>query len=292
MTAGTTARRLSAEPARRSGALVAYLTEQRDALRTCSHGAGRGDADAVHDMRVATRRLRSALRTFRPVLRQWQPLRDELKWLADTLGQVRDGDVMSARLVAELDAQPPELVVGPVRNRLRLTGDLAKARQALVVALDSPRYRALLASLDDLVATGPSRRLGAGRLRRAARKDLRRADKRLSLAKRDDQLHDARKAYKRARYAVEVLRPVDGKPANRLRKRLGDLQDVLGDHQDAVVTAALLRRQAMRAFTGGENTFTYGLLTGRQQQAAADSRARIDAARKRAGAKRVRGWLG
>jgi CHAD domain-containing protein len=246
----------------------------------------------VHDMRVATRRLRSALRTFRPVLRRWQPLRDELKWLADALGGVRDNDVMAARLGAELDAQPPEMVVGPVRSRLRLTGDLTKARQALIAALDSPRYRALLATLDDLVAAGPSRRLGKGRLRRAARKDLRRADGQLARARRsrqDDQLHDARKLYKRARYAVEVLRTVDGKPAQLLRKRLGELQDVLGDHQDAVVTTTLLRRQALRAFAAGENTFTYGLLTGRQQLAADLSVARVASVSKRA-AKAAR-WL-
>src|SRR5688572_32783116 len=102
MSFGSTARRLSTEPARRSSsrraaagdrALVGYLQEQRDALSATEHDARRGDADAVHDMRVATRRLRSALRTFRPVLRRWQPLRDELKWLADALGGARDNDV-------------------------------------------------------------------------------------------------------------------------------------------------------------------------------------------------------
>lgn len=291
----STARRLRTEPARSASpgaaALVAFLDRQRDALRANEHGARSGDADAVHDMRVATRRLRSALRTFRPVLSRWQPVRDELKWLATSLGEVRDGDVMSARLGAELDAQPPELVVGPVRDRLRLTGDLAKARQALAIALDSPRYQRLLVSLDDLVAAGPSERFGVRRLRRAARKDLRRADKRLSAATRDGQLHEARKAYKRARYAVEVLRPVDGRPADLLHKRLGALQDVLGAHHDAAVTAALLRRQAMRAYASGENTFTYGLLTARQQQSAAETRHLLPRAQKRAAAKPLRTWL-
>jgi hypothetical protein len=74
-----------------------------------------------------------------------------------------------------------------------------------------------------------------------------------------------------------------------LRKRLGELQDVLGDHQDAVVTATLLRRHAMRAFAAGENTFTYGLLTGRQQLAADLSVARIPSVSKRAA--KAAGWL-
>lgn len=287
MTASTTARRLSTEPARRPSLLSGYLREQRDAVRATEAGARSGDADAVHDMRVATRRLRSALRTFRPVLQRWQPVRDELKWLANELGGVRDRDVMAARLGAELDTQPPELVVGPVRNRLRLTGDHARALTQLRAALDSSRYRTLLGTLDELVAAGPY--LSRNRLRKAARKDLRRADKRLSRARRDDELHDARKAFKRARYAVEVLRPAYGKPAQRLRKNLGDLQDVLGDHQDATVTIALLRREAMRAYAAGENTFTYGLLTARQQRAAERSRARVTRVRKRAG--KGRGWL-
>jgi CHAD domain-containing protein len=280
-------------PARPAGPLGAFLKKQRDAVRAAEHGVRHGDPDAVHDMRVATRRLRSALRTFRPALRRWQPLRDELKWLAAALGEVRDRDVMAARLGAELDDQPPELVIGRVRNRLRLTPGLARARHALVGTLDSPRYGKLLAALDDLVATGPSRTLGKRGLRKAARRDLRRADKRLDRARRsnrDGELHDARKAYKRARYAVEVLRPVDGRPAQRLRRRLGDLQDALGAHQDAVVTADLLRRQAMRAYADGENTFTYGLLAARQQQAAAHSRTRVDRVRK--AARKPRRWLG
>jgi CHAD domain-containing protein len=287
MSVGSTARRLSTEPARHPSLLAGYLQKQRDAVRTTEAGTRTGDVDAVHDMRVATRRLRSALRTFRPVLRRWQPVRDELKWLATALGGVRDRDVMAARLGAELDTQPPELVVGPVRNRLRLTGDHARALTRLQAALDSPRYRALLGTLDEIVAAAPS--MGRKRLRKAARKDLRRADKRLSRARRDDELHDARKAYKRARYAVDVLRPAYGKPAQRLRKNLGDLQDVLGDHHDATVTTALLRREAMRAYASGENTFTYGLLSARQQVAAERSRARVARVRKRAG--KGRGWL-
>jgi CHAD domain-containing protein len=296
MTAVTTARRPATGPARQGvgeRALVAYLTEQRDAVRATEAGARYGDADAVHDMRVATRRLRSTLRSFRADLRPWQPLRDELKWLATVLGDVRDGDVMGERLAAAVAAQPPELVVGPVAARLaqRAARETARARERLIAALDSPRYAALLRSLDELVASGPTRRVGKGRLRRAARKALRRADDRLVRASTDAQRHEARKAYKRARYAVEVLRPVAGKPATRLRKRLTALQDVLGANQDALITAARLREHGMRAFADGENAFTYGLLLGRQQCAAELSRKQIPRASRRAGTAKVRGWL-
>jgi CHAD domain-containing protein len=294
---------MTLEPARRGAggrALIAYLTAQRDAMRGTQAGVRTGDADAVHDMRVATRRLRSTLRTFRAVLQPWQPLRDELKWLATALGDVRDGDVMGQRLADAVAAQPPELVVGPVAARLaqQAAGETARARERLVAALDSPRYAALLASLDELAGAGPTRRVGKGRLRRAARKALRRADRRLGAADRaavagagNERLHEGRKAYKRARYAVEALVPVAGRPASRLRRRLKDLQDVLGAHQDAVITAGRLREQGMRAFAAGENAFTYGLLHGRQQVAAEWSRERVPRAHRRAASSKARGWL-
>jgi CHAD domain-containing protein len=275
-------------------ALVAYLAAGRDAVRATESGVRAGDADAVHDMRVATRRLRSTLRSHRAVLRPWQPLRDELKWLATALGDVRDGDVMARRLTDVVAAQPPELVVGPVAARIqqRLAGDTARARERLVEALDSPRYGALLDALDDLVDAGPTRRVRKSRLRRAARKALRRADRMLGRGTgSDERLHEARKAYKRARYAVEVLDPVVGKPASRLRRRLKDLQDELGAHQDAVVTAVLLREQGMRAYAAGENAFTYGLLLGRQQREAEIHRGRLPRVIRRAGTPRARGWL-
>src|SRR6266545_895721 len=80
--------------------LAEYLGAQRDALRENEAGVRAGDAEAVHDMRVATRRLRSTLRTFRPLLpaERTEPLRGELRWLGERLGAVRDGDVMAARL--------------------------------------------------------------------------------------------------------------------------------------------------------------------------------------------------
>src|SRR2546423_3425413 len=100
-------------------AITAYLSQQRDAIRSNDPGVRAGDPDAVHDMRVATRRSRSTLRTFRPLFDPTvQRLRDELRWLGQALGQVRDGDVMAARLAAALAAQPPELVVGPGADRI------------------------------------------------------------------------------------------------------------------------------------------------------------------------------
>jgi CHAD domain-containing protein len=109
---------------------------------------------------------------------------------------------------------------------------------------------------------------------------------------RDTRLHDARRAYKRARYAAEALAGLGGRPARRLAKRLGALQDVLGTHHDAVVTADLLRGMGMRAHLAGENAFTYGVLQARQAGVASNDADTVAVAAKRAHRRRLRAWLG
>jgi CHAD domain-containing protein len=259
------------------GALTAYLRAQRRTMSTNEPLVRAADPDGVHDMRVAVRRTRALLRTFRPLLDadRTEPLRAELGWLAGVLGAVRDREVQYERLTTRLDALDPADVVGPVRARLaaHFTTAISDAREALVDALDSDRYRALTHELETLVLPDPP----APRLRRRARKALRRADAALAYAQSlprartgvglpgaatfDTALHEARKAYKRARYAVEVVAGGSGR-GRRLGRRLSDLQDVLGDHQDGVIAVALLRDLGMRAHAAGENAFTYGVLHG------------------------------
>jgi CHAD domain-containing protein len=278
--------------------LIRYARRQRDAIVDNEAGARAGDADAVHDMRVATRRLRSHLRTFRKLFdrSRTEPLRDELQWLGGVLGAVRDGDVMAERLGEAVAAEPAELVVGPVAEQIRhrLSMRTSKARKDLIAALDSPRYALLLDALDELATAAPSKPPRAGRLRRLAHRAIRRADRRLDAAvdtegdDRNVRLHDARKAYKRARYAAEA---VGGKPGRRLAKRFSVLQDVLGAHQDAIVTGELLRDYGMRAHTDGENAFTYGLLHARQHEAGENVLRGLAKARRQAGKRKVRRWL-
>jgi CHAD domain-containing protein len=301
--------------------LNGYLRAQRDAIVDNEPGVRRGDSGSVHAMRVATRRLRSTLHTFRPLFDagRTEPLRDELQWLGRVLGAVRDGDVMAGRLAAAVAVERPELVVGPVAARIhgRLATSTAEARTRLIEELDGPRFAALLDALDELVETAPPATVTKKRLRRLTHKALRRADRCLDAAWRagsangdrgnpaagdgrdvhtagDDRevhLHDARKAYKRARYAAETIAPLAGKPARRLSKRLTVLQDLLGAHQDAIATGELLREYGMRAHLDGENAFTYGLLHARQHEAGERGLERLVDARRRAGRQKVRRWL-
>jgi CHAD domain-containing protein len=83
-------------------------------------------------------------------------------------------------------------------------------------------------------------------------------------AGRDEGLHRARKAAKRARYLAELARPELGKQANKVRKEMKDTQNRLGAHQDSVVAAEFLRRMGAAAGAAGENGFTYGLLYARE----------------------------
>ncbi|GAB7040470.1 MULTISPECIES: CHAD domain-containing protein [Catenuloplanes] len=283
--------------------VLQYLRAQRDTIRWTEAGARRGDAEAVHDMRVAIRRLRSTLRTFRGLWdaerSEW--LRAELKWLADQLGPVRDGQVMSERLAAAVEAEPDRLVRGPVADRLRegLGDRIAEGRSGLRGALDGERYRVLLGRLNALVVTTDGG--SSAWLRKRTRKAVHRADRMLADAVRDREtapgpeadahLHDARKAYKRARYAVEVTRPAAGRPARRLAKRLTALQDVLGTHQDSVITGSVLLEAADAAAARGEETFTYGLLHARQADAGERALHALPAARRKAGKSSARAWL-
>jgi CHAD domain-containing protein len=81
------------------------------------------------------------------------------------------------------------------------------------------------------------------------------------------------------------------RPADRLVERLKQLQDVLGDHQDATVTQHLLRQFGLLAYADGENAFSYGLLHARQREAGELILAELPAARRRAGRRKVRRWL-
>jgi CHAD domain-containing protein len=294
-----------------------YLRAQRDAIVAWDPRVRRDEPDSVHKMRVATRRLRSTLRTFRPLYDRSTAdhLRAELRWLAEVLGAVRDAEVMAARLDGALAAEPPELVLGPVAARLgdRLRVRTLTKRRALIGVLDGKRYAALLDDLDELLATPATergRRPAGPELRGRVAKVVRKVDRLLDAAERAEQshgpetapplpgvlgrdqaLHEARKAAKQARYAAEAAAPAAGAPANKLATAMEDLQELLGDHHDSVVTRELLREAGLAAHAAGENAFTYGLLHARQAATAERIEAQVGAARKATTAKKIRRWL-
>ena len=217
------------------------------------------DPEGVHQARVATRRLRSDLRTFRPLVdRAWSTsLRDELGWIAEILGAVRDGDVLLVRLRARATELPGELgdAALPVLATLKESRDASY--RALLDALRSERYVQLLDRLVE-AAHAPVLRDEAGApavdavpalVRRPWHKLEKRAS-RLPDEPTGAQLHEIRIRTKRVRYAAEAAAPVAGKPAGALARAAARLQDVLGDLNDAGVAAGWLDEWAAHAGPG------------------------------------------
>ncbi|BBY29027.1 CYTH and CHAD domain-containing protein [Mycolicibacterium sediminis] len=262
-------------------ALADYVTTQLDQVMLGDVNLRRG-LDPIHDTRVAIRRLRSVIRVFGDVLDPAAAgLEPELKWFAALLGEVRDPQVQQERFIEALDDVPDELVLGPVRSRIRsdLAGLELPARRAVDDAMTSDRYRSMLAALRHWRDRSPVPVEPSARAFRAlARKASRKADRRLATALDGDDpalLHRARKAAKRARYAAEAVTPIDSSAA-RTMKRHKVVQSVLGDHQDTVVARELLRRMGAAAgIAPRENGFTFGLLYAREERLAAECRVRV-----------------
>ncbi|WP_245831444.1 CHAD domain-containing protein [Mycobacterium terramassiliense] len=257
-------------------ALTDYLNAQIGQIQIGdSELRGAENRDTIHDTRVATRRFRSTLRVFAKILDAGiGDLDRELKWYAGLLGDVRDCQVQGRRFDEALDAMPEELILGPVRSRIRndLQAIELPARARLSEAMDSDRYHRLQAALRRWRDEPPvDQRLSAKALRKRARRAQRKADRRLAAAldSGDDvMLHRARKAAKRARYAAELGKPLD-QGAGRTIKHYKRIQGLLGDHQDTVVATEALRQMAVTAGTTvGENGFSYGVLYARELQIA------------------------
>jgi len=258
------------------------------------------DPEGVHQARVATRRLRSDLRTFRSLLdEQWTAgLSNELRWLGDVFGAVRDADVLLERLETKL-VKLPEIDRGPAKRLLdRLRTDRERGRDRMLYALRSARYDALL---DQLVAAAARPRFllrvddtddaeVLSQLARRPWKHLAAAVAALGDDPSDLALHGVRIQAKRARYAAEAVAPAFGKPARAFVRAVTRLQDVLGEHQDAIVAAEWLRRVA--ASTADESTgFAAGELAAIEYGAAERARRAWPDAWRRANRRRLRNWL-
>lgn len=259
-----------------ASAVTAYLLEQVEALLAADPYVRQDHGEAVHAMRVASRRLRSALRTFGPLLdtARVEGLGDELAWLAGALGEVRDRDVLGQRLLGRLGELPAGLVSEAARTGLmqdELGAGARRAHLALLRVLRGERYLGLVERLEQLSIDPPLRPEASGPaesvlpdLAEAAWRRLRKRALTALASGEDDDLHDTRKAAKQARYAAEALAPSLGKPARRLAKRAASVQTLLGEHQDAVIAAALLRRLA----GDPQHAFVYGTLWALEQQQA------------------------
>jgi CHAD domain-containing protein len=256
------------------------------------------DIEGVHQARVATRRLRSDLRTFRSVLDpdSTAALRDELRWLADSLGAVRDHDVLLARMRNRTARLPAGDRRGLSRALTTLEAERARAYDELLVTLRAERYLVLL---DRLIAEANEPPLLPGAdvaadlaLPPLVSRPLRRLTRQMQALgddPTDDDLHAARIRTKRARYAVEAAVPVLGKRARVVATAAAKLQDVLGEHRDAVGAERWLHERAHETRSVRE-AFAAGKLAGLERAEQERARARWRKAWKALSAARPRDW--
>jgi CHAD domain-containing protein len=221
-----------------------------------------GDAEALHRFRVATRRSRALLRPCTGV----DEMQRELRWLAGTLGPVRDLDVLIEHvqeLVEELDDDRAggEAIVAA------LEAQRSQARTELMTALDSERYKQLLDRFrHDITLLAET---DHGHLVSLARRELKRLQQAyaaLGPTPPDDELHRVRIKAKRTRYAAELA----GKPLARLADAAKRLQDAIGVHQDAVVA-----EQRVRQVAKGQSLLAAGRMIERQRERRRDVRAEL-----------------
>ncbi|WP_084615004.1 CHAD domain-containing protein [Nakamurella lactea] len=240
-------------------ALSEVLARATAAIRENEPGSRDGaDIEHVHQMRVATRRIRAYLKAAKPALdpAAADRLRADLAELAGTLGEVRDLDVMIDRMHSEAAALGDPDTGALERLIGRLEVDRRAARGQLLAELDDASFGEMLAELDEAAAAPPVADPWADLKQLAGLEWEKLAKARAKLVSRfgdtppDDDLHALRIYGKRARYAAELLtgpggggsgRRKGGAAIRRYLVALSVFQEVLGNHQDACVLEDQLR---------------------------------------------------
>ena len=237
------------------------LRDQLDRMVAHERGARDGrDIEKVHDMRVATRRMRAALRVFSPYLDMtaYKPFRRELRRTGRILGTVRDLDVFREKAQQYLDALPDERrsELDPLLAVWQTAVDAA--RQGMLALLDSKAYVQFRKEFARFLATpGAGAPPEASAIAAPPPHRAREAVPLLAIAGyaavrayqgrvegKDTtlpRLHQLRIAAKGLRYTLEFFREILPTDAEALIDRIKGLQDHLGNLQDAVVTCGILR---------------------------------------------------
>lgn len=211
------------------------------------------DPEGVHQMRVATRRIRAILRAFKAMLPKAAVKRVncEFRWLARLLGDVRDLDVYLMnfdRYTAEL----PAAVAGSLEPyRVHLEKRWAASRKELLAGLSSEQFDRLVDHFQRFRDECPSANAPSPSIQEAAAEMVDRRLKKVLKCGRavtkhspPEELHAVRIQGKRLRYLLEFFQPFYGKRFKSLIRRTKAIQDVLGDHQDACVASQRLQAYA------------------------------------------------
>jgi CHAD domain-containing protein len=218
------------------------------------------DIEELHDMRVATRRMRAAVRVFGNYLDMGRikPFIKGMRRTGRALGRVRDLDVFWEKTQRYLDGLPADRQDELEPLRVVWEAERARARERMLAYLDSDAYRRFAERFNESLQR-PDRWAFSGlsddgeplphRLRHVVPVVV---YQRLATVRAYDEwvtgpnvpmerLHQLRIAAKGLRYAVEYFQEVLSPDAKDLINEIKRLQDHLGDFQDAVVACNLLR---------------------------------------------------
>jgi CHAD domain-containing protein len=282
-------------------ALVVRQSFRQSYERLVGHETGlrKGDdPESVHQARVATRRLRSDLRTFEPFVEgAWAAdLSGDLRWIGSELGNLRDTEVLRDRLRSHAAWLPPAEAEAARRVVRRLDADREAARFDVLSMLAQPRYAHVRDKLADAAGLPPFTDAAFEPASKALKKvvhsrfrKVRRAVRKAGAHPSDDALHRIRVRAKRCRYAAEACESVYGKRARRLARAMAEVQDVLGEHHDAVVATAWLAKTAHEC--SPTEAYAIGMLARIEHGCATTARAEFRLLWRRVDTKRVRGWL-
>jgi CHAD domain-containing protein len=223
-----------------------------EALAINREKALKGSAESIHDLRVASRRLRAAIELFSDYLyvRQKAACTEDIKWISAQAGTVRECDINVELIKDRASRINPGLsdAIAPMIETLeaRRVEEVARLHEALA----SKRFTALIKRLSKpmIKRAAANQQIGlvVGRILKPIVKDvLRRGDK-IDHDGAPAKFHKLRIRIKRLRYALEMLTPMGAKHHKKTLQRLEDLQDLLGNYNDTVVASGWLHEYAHR----------------------------------------------
>ena len=197
------------------------------------------NVEALHQARVAMRRLRSAFALFRPIVsdRECKRIEEELRWFAAELGDARNLDVYLQRDLTEDQRHF-------VEERREMAYDFA------IAALESPRFRRVMLDLVAWSAAGSWRGSHSAGARLEPFVD-RRIDRLWSMISHaddvedlnDERRHRLRIRMKKLRYALEfteALHRRKSRSRKRFTRKVKALQESLGELHDAVIAGSIV----------------------------------------------------
>ncbi len=240
-------------------ATAKVLARQADVLLRATPGTLEGsDPEHLHDLRVASRRVRFALRILGAYLTPGRAdaLREELGTFMAPMAALRDLDVFRAGLPEQL-RRVGASQEGSERLVRSLEARWTVEHERLRGALDTPRWARLLRTLArapvvaELAVPEPVGAVAARLIGRGAQKVVR-WKPRMLLDLPAPRLHRLRVTVRRLRYTCEYFVDLFGEGSRALIRACIVVQDVLGAHQDATVALELLHRLSEERIEAGD----------------------------------------